>query len=306
MIKLKDSNITDIMPEAFTSDPKNIALGYALQRAMQRLLVYSGATSVYATIDTANDAVLDMLAAELDTQYYDVALDLATKRRLVKNTLIWHMTSGTPAAVEELVAAVFGEGEVKEWYEYGDEPYYFKIITNALMTEQMNDQFTTMLDRTKNARSHIRAIEIHREVNQPYYAGVCAGANVRPAAIIDGYDVDRETDNDIYSGVAGHAVMRPEAVRDGFKVEGEEVTTTIYSGAGEAQSVKQAAVTEDYKETGDTVIGTIYTGATEAAQTKPSAIMEGLTVNADTVTQAITAGTQADSRYKNIITEQED
>ncbi len=306
MIKLKDSNITDIMPEVFTGDAKNIALGYALQRAMQRLLLYSGATSVYATIDTANNAVLDMLAAELDTQYYDVELDIGAKRKLVKNTLIWHMTSGTPAAVEELVAAVFGEGEVKEWFEYGDDPYYFKIVTNALMTEQMNDQFTAMLGRTKNARSHIRAIEIHREISQPYYAGVCASANTRPAAIIDGYDVDRETDADIYSGIAGHAQIRPEAVRDGFKVEGEEISTTIYSGAGEAGSVKQAAITEDYKETGSTVSGTTYTGTTEAAQVKPSAIMEGLTENADTVTQAITAGAQADSRYKNIITEQED
>ena len=44
MIKLKDSNITDIMPEAFTSDAKNIALGYALQRATQRLLQYSVST----------------------------------------------------------------------------------------------------------------------------------------------------------------------------------------------------------------------------------------------------------------------
>ena len=68
MIKLQDSNITDILPESFTSDPRNIALGYALNNAMKRLLAYSGATSVYSTIDTAKDAVLDMLAADLDTQ----------------------------------------------------------------------------------------------------------------------------------------------------------------------------------------------------------------------------------------------
>lgn len=164
MIKLKDSNITDIMPEAFTSDAKNIALGYALQRATQRLLQYSVSTSVYAAIDAADDAVLDMLAAELDTQYYDVTLDIEAKRRLVKNTLVWHMTSGTPAAVEELVAAVFGEGEVKEWFEYGDDPFYFKIITNATMTEEMNDQFTAMIDKAKNARSHIRSIEVTRKI----------------------------------------------------------------------------------------------------------------------------------------------
>lgn len=306
MIKLQDSNITDILPESFTIDPRNIALGYALHNAMKRLLSYSGATSVYSTIDTANDAVLDMLAAELDTQYYDVTLDIKAKRRLVKNTLIWHMRSGTPAAVEELVAAVFGEGEVKEWFEYGDDPYYFKIITNALMTEDMNDKFTSMLDRVKNARSHIRAIEIHREIEQHLYSGVCAHSNTHPAAIIDGYDVEGSASGNVIVGIYEHSVTRPAAVCDGFDVEGEEIRTSIYSGASQAAVVKQAAILEDYKADGSDITGTIYSGSSELSQTKQAPIMEGLTDDAKPITQAITAGTQVDSKYKNIITEQEE
>ena len=137
MIKLQDSNITDILPEVFTSDPKNVALGYALQGAMRRLLEYSRTTSVYAAIDVAGDDVLDMLAAELDTQYYDVLLDVEAKRKLVKNTLIWYGKAGTPAAVEELITSVFGEGRVEEWFDYGGEPFYFKVYTNATFTEDI-------------------------------------------------------------------------------------------------------------------------------------------------------------------------
>lgn len=214
MIKLQDSNITDILPESFAIDPRNIALGYALHNAMKSLLAYSGATSVYSTIDTANDAVLDMLAAELDTQYYDVSLDIDSKRKLVKNTLVWHMRSGTPAAVEELVAAVFGEGEVKEWFEYGDDPYYFKIITNALMTEDMNDKFAEMLDRVKNARSHIRAIEIHRKIEQDFQIAACHISNFKPAAIIDGYNIGREVSGSMDVHVSQYSVIRAEAIRE--------------------------------------------------------------------------------------------
>ena len=306
MIKLKDSNITDILPEVFTKEPKTIALGYALQRAMQRLLKYSETTSVYATIDTANDAVLDMLAAELDTQYYDTTLDVETKRCLVKNSLIWHMASGTPAAVEELVAAVFGEGEVKEWFEYGDDPYYFKIITNALMTEGMSDQFTAMLDRVKNARSHIRAIEIHREIEQPYYSGACAHSNVKPAAIIDGYDVDRQATGDILSGVGSHIVTRPVAVRDGFSVEGEEIVAQVYSGTQMASVAKQAAIIDGFREDGAGIQSETQAGAAQAFTTKPPVIREKLTEDASPVQQAITTGTQVDSKYRNIIKEQEE
>lgn len=306
MIRLKDSNITDILPEVFTADPKITALGYAIQKAMQRFLSYSQTTSVYSTIDSADDSVLDMLAAELDTQYYDATLDLTTKRNLVKNTLIWHMTSGTPAAVEELVAAVFGEGEVKEWFEYGDDPFYFKVITNALMTENMSDQFTAMLDRVKNARSHIRAIEIHREIMQPFYSGACAHSNTKPAAIIDGYDVDRQAAGNILSGVGSHSVTRPVAVRDGFSATGEQIITKIYSGTNLTGTAKQAAIVDGFKEDGAGIQAQRYAGAAQAQTIKPSVIREGYVEDASPVQQAIATGTQVDSRYRNIITEQEE
>lgn len=306
MIRLQDSNITDILPEKFKADPKNIALGYALSNATKRLIEYEKKTSVYACIDAASDSVLDMLAAELDTQYYDGSLDIDAKRKLVKNTLIWHMTSGTPAAVEELVAAVFGEGEVKEWFEYGDDPFYFKIITNAMMTEHMSEQFTEMLDRVKNTRSHIRAIEIHREIEQPYYAGVCAHANIKPAAIIDGYSVDRQATGNIKSGVGIHATAHPVPVIDGFKVDGDEISIEVYSGTASANTTKQAAIIDGFKETGTTVSGTIYAGAQSLSQVKLPPVEENLVIEADTIHQAIATGTQVDSKYKNIITEQEE
>ncbi len=215
MIKLYDSNITDILPEALSGRANVAALGYAVNRAMQRLIEYCRGTSVYAVIDSVPDNVLDMLALELNTQYYSDSFDITTKRRLIKNTLIWHMTSGTPAAVEELVAAVFGKGEVKEWFEYGDDPYYFKITTNATMTPDMNEQFTAMLEKVKNTRSHIRAIEIHRIVNQTIYAGVSVGAYYKPAPIIDGYEVGRRIDQFNHAAIAVFSEYKPAAIING-------------------------------------------------------------------------------------------
>lgn len=304
MIKLYNSNITDILPEALSGKNEVIALGYAINKAMQRLIEYCRNTSVYAVIDTAPDYVLDMLALELNTQYYDDSLEIEAKRKLIKNTLVWYMSAGTPAAVEELIAAVFGEGEVKEWFEYGGEPYFFKILTNALMTPEMNEQFTTMLRRVKNARSHIEAIEIHRTIEQPYTAGVGQHSNYKPAAVIDGYDVSRDTEGTVYAGVLNFGQTRPEPILDGFDIVGERVEGYTYSGAAMAATAKQAAIREALSDTADTVTTTVYTAAEGYSVQKPAAIMEGLTVDAEPVTQAITAGVAADSSiYKNTITE---
>lgn len=115
----------------------------------------------------------------------------------------------------------------------------------------------------------------YREVTQPYYAGVCASTNTKPAAITEGYK------------------------------GANAATGTTYAGAGGTASAKPAAITEDYKDA-SSATGTTYTGASEMESTKPAAIMEGLTETADTITQAIAAGTLADSTYKNTITEQEE
>lgn len=305
MINLYNSNIVDILPEHFKTQPKVQALSYALSKGMKRLVEYCQNIGIYVSIDTASHEVLDILALELNTQYYDDTLDIEAKRKLIKNTLIWYMSSGTPAAVEELVAAVFGEGEVKEWFEYNDDPYYFKILTNAIMTPDMDTKFTSMLRRVKNARSHIRAIEIHRTVEQGLMAGVAQHSNIRPAAIIDGYKADHEAEQTLFTGILEHAQTRPEPILDGFSIVGEEVQGYTYSGTAVAAAEKQGAIREEVVIVAEAAKQTLYGGAMEGVSIqKPAAITEGLTETAEPVTLAIAVGVTADnSRYKNTITE---
>lgn len=185
MISYYDGQLTDIMPGNISKQPEVKALSYALQQACRLLCRYSQRLYIYSNLDEQPEEVIDLLASELRTQYYRGTLDLDTKRQLVKNTLIWYMGAGTPQAVEELVAAVFGEGEVKEWHEYGDEPYYFKIVTNAVLTPEINNFFSVMIQRVKNTRSHIRAIDIHRKIQSDVFAGVGGFSLYKPVAIFD-------------------------------------------------------------------------------------------------------------------------
>ena len=188
MISYYDGQLTDIMPGNITQNPEVKALSHALQQACRLLYRYSQKIYIYSNLDEQPEEVIDLLASELRTQYYRSTLDFATKRQLVKNTLAWYMGAGTPQAVEELVAAVFGEGEVKEWHEYGDEPYYFKILTDAVLTPGTNDFFNTMIQKVKNTRSHLRTIDIHRKIQNDVYAGVGCFSLYKPDPITDGFE----------------------------------------------------------------------------------------------------------------------
>lgn len=174
MINLYSSNITDILPEVFADNPNVKALGYALSKAMQRLIDYCQNISVYVAIDTAPEQVLDLLAVELNTQYYEDSHNIEVKRNLVKNTLVWYLKTGTPASVKEAVEAVFGNGEVEEWFDYDGEPYYFKIHTFTLnSTDEMIQRLTDIVGMMQNVRSHLEAVLVEVMQQLFLYNGCC-------------------------------------------------------------------------------------------------------------------------------------
>ena len=305
MISYYDGQLTDIMPGNITKKPEVKALSYALQQACRLLYRYSRRLYIYTNLDEQPEEVIDLLASELRTQYYRSTLDLDTKRRLVKNTLIWYMSAGTPQAVEELVGVVFGEGEVKEWYEYADKPYYFKIATNAILTPEMNDFFSIMIRRVKNTRSHLRAIDIHRTIEQELFAGVGQFPNYRPPAVIDGYSVDRRTEQTIHAGAATRQENHPAAIVDGFSFEGKQVIGEAYIGGAVTATEHQAAIIEGLEEHAESIEAQAYAGAAAGpgAPQKPAAVREGLSTQGQTVRGTISAGAAAGSKYKNIVRE---
>lgn len=243
MISYYDGQLTDIMPWNIVKNPEVKALSYALQQSCRLLYQYSKRLYIYSNLDEQPEEIIDLLAAELRTQYYSNTLDVRTKRQLVKNTLIWHMTAGTPAAVEELVSVAFGEGEVKEWFEYGDKPYFFKVLIDAIFTPNMDSFFTINLQKVKNTRSHLRAIEIHRTVKLEIYAGMGHSGYYHPAAIIDGYKVDRKAHQNIYVGSALISETRPSAIIDGFRLSSRTICQS-HTGLGMAEKEKKVIIME--------------------------------------------------------------
>ena len=172
MISLYNSNITDILPEALADNPKVKALGYAISKAMQRTMEYCQSISVYAAIDTVPEQILDILAIELNTQYYDDTLSIEVKRSLIKNTLALYTKTGTLAAVQEAVSAIFGNGEVEEWFEYGGEPYHFKVRTSTMnTTDEMIQQLTDIISQMQNVRSHLDSVVVEAMQQLQMYNG---------------------------------------------------------------------------------------------------------------------------------------
>ena len=176
MIDLRECTTLQLMPEVLRKDPEIQAAGYALTETAKMLMDRIDKTGVYAAIDILPEKIVDLMAVELRTQYYEEDLDIGTKRDLVKNTLKWYCRAGTPAAVNELAKVVFGSGSrVEEWFDYGGEPYWFKIIVDDqehLLTDEQWAKIERMIQYVKNARSHLGSIQYLRQGKNRLHTGM--------------------------------------------------------------------------------------------------------------------------------------
>lgn len=161
MINYKNSEILQILPPHFSKIPEVKAINYAIAQAVKKTVNYASKCSTQVMIDQLPEQILDLMAVENRTQYYDEHLDINIKRTLVKNTLQWFYHAGTPKAVEEMVSSIFGNGKVIEWFDYNGKPYHFIIEINGENTDvnhNLHKQLIIQIANCKNMRSHLENV----------------------------------------------------------------------------------------------------------------------------------------------------
>lgn len=131
MTELKDSRFTELLPSDLKNDAETQAFAYAVSRQVQQIIRFADAACIYIAIDSVPEPVLDLLAVELRTPVYKQTYSVATKRALVKESLIFYDQMGTPAAVNRIIEAVFGEGYIQEWWEYNGQPHHFRAVVSG-------------------------------------------------------------------------------------------------------------------------------------------------------------------------------
>lgn len=304
MIKFKDGQLTDILPIAMKQDIETHCISYALQQQVKKIVQLADRTRTVAVIEELPEKILDVLAVELRTPYYQESMDIETKRSIIKRTLLWHTKAGTPSAVSELIEIVFGEGNIVEWFDYDEPPYTpgtFDIITNAQMTEEITEYFLSIIQRVKNTRSHIRRILIHREMNALWYAGAAsksepknpvlnhtnmeqavsesrygaAGFVISQRTVIPNHlqfeDVRTEGIRSVAAGVAGHTII---TIENNVKPRAVKAQGGTYGAAGH-NARQRTVIINDGSSMRASISGT-HTAAAAGHSSPKASITNGL------------------------------
>lgn len=185
MIDLYNGQLLDMLPSQMSREVQQICLSHALRAGVRMIMDRADRTRTQALIDGLPERILDVLAVELHTPYYSEDLSIDQKRDIIKRTLLWHLTAGTPSAMRELIRIVIGEGAIVEWPDYEDPPYTsgtFDILTDVQMTERIVETFIAIIERVKNERSHLRRLHIHRRMDAHWYVGM--GGRMEPHVVV--------------------------------------------------------------------------------------------------------------------------
>jgi len=117
--------------------------------------------TIFTDVTELSELALNALACDLKVGYYDPTLPRRVREVLVENAMPWHRTRGTKAAVDALVSAIFGFGQAMEWFEYGGQPYFFRVLTNNQeITGTDVLRFMAALKTAQNARSWLDFVEV--------------------------------------------------------------------------------------------------------------------------------------------------
>ena len=132
---------------------------------------------LYPRIDELPENLIDALAEQFHIDFYDAEMSLQQKRTVVKNSIAWHRRKGTPSVVEEMVQTVFESAHVEEWFEYGGEPYHFRVtlITAPLTDKAVLERLVDAINKTKNVRSWLEYVQFSRPMEQTMYIGGTTG-----------------------------------------------------------------------------------------------------------------------------------
>jgi P2-related tail formation protein len=159
-MELKQIDLLALQTSTMKKDSTTIALTQALTPHLNQ--VNPDKCILALNLDSMNSRMLDELAVEKNIFWYDPNASLIVKRNLIKNADKVFRYLGTNYAIEQVIKDYFGDGEIEEWYEYGGEPYHFKVLTSNLsVTRESAEQFREAVNKVKRLSTRLEEVLVN-------------------------------------------------------------------------------------------------------------------------------------------------
>lgn len=160
-------DITRFVPKFLLRDKYGYAVAKAIEAGLKCMNdTVQEAYRCLSDYDHMPEWRLDELGEELEC-FYSYAISADAKRAMLKEAINVGKTLGTKGAVERALTAIWPPTKVEEWFEYGGDPYHFRILLSADDT-----QGDVRLDEALAAAAFYKALRAADE-GMPILRTVC-------------------------------------------------------------------------------------------------------------------------------------
>ena len=126
---MNDNNVyLSSFPASLAVDPSKYALAKVIADELRKLNDDCDRLRIYSRIEELPEPLLDILAFDFAVSWYYYNGTLETKRAQIKSCFYVHKHLGTRGALETALSDICPGTVLEEWFEYGGEPYYFRVV----------------------------------------------------------------------------------------------------------------------------------------------------------------------------------
>jgi phage tail P2-like protein len=121
MIELKDVSFADLLAPSIADDPTIRAMVAPLDQEFREVTEVIDSIILLPELDKITDPTLvDLLAWQMHVDFYDPRLSLEQRKRLIHESIPWHVRKGTVGMLQEVLDTFFepGAATIQEWFQY--------------------------------------------------------------------------------------------------------------------------------------------------------------------------------------------
>lgn len=164
-MKLNETEISKILPSSLQADENVVHTSKAVTDSVNNVTAETVNELIMSRIDELPDPIVNSLAWQLHVDTYSEDLDIAQKRKLVKNAIKDHKYKGTSWAVKSVVEVLLNYAKVEEWFEYKGSPYHFRVNGSygPIVNGDSLQRLVNAINEAKNVRSWLDGISCERQ-----------------------------------------------------------------------------------------------------------------------------------------------
>lgn len=201
--------LLDVTPDSLQQDKQILDMAEAIQPDLDDVSLSIPFIELYSRIDELPEPILRMLALEHQVYQdeWQLAETIEQKRSLIKDSFKLNKLRGTRWSVERIFDLFSFSASLEEWFEYGGEPFNFKVsifgIDEIGITEDDIKTAKRLISRYKPLRSALESIYASAKAED---VNVYGATSVTSIAVVDIFYYDTvmvESFSQSSSGVSG-------------------------------------------------------------------------------------------------------